>query len=200
MLLRAARFTFHAWINPCSVFATFVTEGNLGSCAEMRPLIFNQQLLASKFDLSNENRREMSIRGKRCNHEYAILDSWRLILLIRISFYSIMIYRDDSFLLQLVISYDSAIKKKVRINRKCIINNEVHVTVSVNNCLVYRNKVSHYSLQGFSKYILLRLNVTLISDLSKHDRLFDSYWWLKFVRWHILNDDLLYTIITFLQM
>lgn len=133
MLLRAARFTFHAWINPCSVFATFVTEENLGSCAEMRPLIFNQQLLASKFDLSNENRREMSIRGKRCNHEYTILDSWRLILLIWISFYSIVIDRDDSFLLQLVIIYNSAIKKKVCITRKCIINNEVHVIATIND-------------------------------------------------------------------
>jgi len=79
VLLRTAKFTFHAWINPCSVFATFATERNLGSGAEMRPLIFNQRLLVLKFDLS-----PMKIEGKcqfeksdvAVNEQFCTLDNW----------------------------------------------------------------------------------------------------------------------------
>lgn len=161
MPLRAAGFTFHAWINPCSVFATFVTEGNLGSGAEMRPLIFNQQLLASKFDLC-----PMKIEGK-CQFEesdvitgtrFSILGEWLY------SFEShsavsrfIVYYRDDSSYCNLLLTVSHAIRKKMRITRMCIINSEVHVTARrAINGISLITKFSSHSLRGLSNYIFKR--------------------------------------------
>ena len=204
----AARFTFYAWINPCSVFATFVTEGNLGSCAEMRPLIFNQQLLASKFDLC-----PMKIEGK-CQFEksdvitrvqFSILGAWTL--LIRISFYSIVIYRS---VIAMTISYYNmlltmicAIETKMRIIHKCIINNELHVVRLVNNGILL---VTKYHIS--SRFVKISIYYCVQTWLwSKHDdRLFYSYLWLnsclsvywKFSAWkcnHISAN-----IITFLKV